>query len=84
MSARPLTVRQWLRTCTWRRKAPIRPICRKRTEWNDKGLQVESGSGPPDHPSAIATWGAALEEEQSVDYSIGMWVGNRGNGRHAE
>ena len=42
---------------------------------NDTGLQVESGTVRPDHPSAIAAGGTALEEEQSVDYSIGVWVG---------
>ena len=41
---------------------------------NDTGLQVESGTVPPDHPSALAAGGAPLEEEQSVDYSIGFWV----------
>ena len=41
---------------------------------NDTGLQVESGTVPPDHPSALAAGGAPLEDEQSVDYSIGFWV----------
>ena len=44
---------------------------------------MEFGTVPPDHPSAIAAGRAALEEEQSVDYSIGIWLGSRGNGRHA-
>ncbi len=41
---------------------------------NDTGLQVESGTVRPDHPSALAAGGAPLEEEQSVDYSIGLWA----------
>lgn len=42
---------------------------------NDTGLQVESGTVRPDHPAAIAAGGAALEEETSIDYSIGLWSG---------
>ena len=45
---------------------------------NDTGLQVESGTVPPDHPLARAAGGAALKEEQSVDYSAGLWFGNDG------
>ena len=41
---------------------------------NDTGLQVESGTVPPDHPSALAAGGAPLEEEQSLDFSIGFWA----------
>ncbi|MYA17639.1 MAG: TonB-dependent receptor [Gammaproteobacteria bacterium] len=43
---------------------------------NDTGLQVESGTVPPDHPLALAAGGAPLEEERSVDYSFGAWFGN--------
>ncbi|MCY4060109.1 MAG: TonB-dependent receptor, partial [Gammaproteobacteria bacterium] len=43
---------------------------------NDTGLQVESGTVPPDHPLALAAGGAPLQEEQSVDYSVGFWFGN--------
>lgn len=43
---------------------------------NDTGLQVESGTVPPDHPLALAAGGAPLQEEQSVDYSVGLWFGN--------
>ena len=42
---------------------------------NDTGLQVESGTVRPDHPAAIAAGGAALEEETSIDYSLGLWSG---------
>lgn len=42
---------------------------------NDTGLQVESGTVPPDHPLAVAAGGAALEEEESIDYSLGIWTG---------
>ena len=42
---------------------------------NDTGLQVESGTVRPDHPSAIAAGGAALQEETSIDYSFGFWGG---------
>ena len=42
---------------------------------NDTGLQVESGTVRPDHPAALAAGGAALEEETSIDYSIGLWSG---------
>ena len=45
---------------------------------NDTGLQVESGTVPPSHPLALAAGGAPLEEEQSVDYSGGLWFGNDG------
>lgn len=45
---------------------------------NDTGLQVESGTVPPDHPLALAAGGAPLKEEQSVDYSFGLWFGNDG------
>ena len=45
---------------------------------NDTGLQVESGTVPPDHPLARAAGGTALKEEQSVDYSAGLWFGNDG------
>ncbi len=41
---------------------------------NDTGLQVESGTVPPDHPSALAAGGAPLEEEQSLDFSVGFWA----------
>ena len=40
---------------------------------NDTGLQVESGTVRPTHPSAIAAGGARLREETSVDYSMGLW-----------
>ena len=43
---------------------------------NDTGLQVESGTVPPNHPLALAAGGAPLKEEQSVDYSFGLWFGN--------
>ncbi len=43
---------------------------------NDTGLQVESGTVPPDHPLAIAAGGAPLSEEESIDYSIGFWSGD--------
>ena len=43
---------------------------------NDTGLQVESGTVPPDHPLAIAAGGAPLQEEQSIDYSVGLWFGD--------
>ena len=43
---------------------------------NDTGLQVESGTVPPDHPLALAAGGAPLSEEQSVDFSGGLWIGN--------
>ena len=43
---------------------------------NDTGLQVESGTVPPDHPLALAAGGAPLEEERSVDYSFGFWFGD--------
>ena len=43
---------------------------------NDTGLQVESGTVRPTHPSAVAAGGAALSEETSVDYSIGLWSGS--------
>ena len=42
---------------------------------NDTGLQVESGTVRPDHPAAIAAGGAALSEETSIDYSVGLWSG---------
>ena len=42
---------------------------------NDTGLQVESGTVRPDHPAAIAAGGAALREETSIDYSVGLWSG---------
>ena len=42
---------------------------------NDTGLQVESGTVRPDHPAAIAAGGAALHEETSIDYSVGLWSG---------
>ena len=42
---------------------------------NDTGLQVESGTVRPDHPSAIAAGGARLKEETSIDYGIGLWLG---------
>jgi len=40
---------------------------------NDTGIQVESGTVRPDHPSAVAAGGTALREETSVDYSAGLW-----------
>lgn len=40
---------------------------------NDTGLQVESGTVRPTHPSAIAAGGTRLREETSVDYSVGLW-----------
>ena len=43
---------------------------------NDTGLQVESGTVPPDHPLALAAGGAPLREEESIDYSAGLWFGN--------
>ena len=43
---------------------------------NDTGLQVESGTVPPDHPLALAAGGAPLQEERSIDYSAGLWFGN--------
>ena len=43
---------------------------------NDTGLQVESGTVPPGHPLALAAGGAPLEEERSLDYSFGLWLGN--------
>ena len=53
------------------------PICKKVTTTfdNDTGLQVESGTVRPDHPSAIAAGGAALREETAVDYSFGFAAG---------
>ncbi|MDE0038119.1 MAG: TonB-dependent receptor [Gammaproteobacteria bacterium] len=42
---------------------------------NDTGLQVESGTVPPNHPLALAAGGAPLQEEQSIDYSAGLWFG---------
>ena len=43
---------------------------------NDTGLQVESGTVTPNHPLALAAGGAPLREEQSVDYSLGLFFGN--------
>ena len=42
---------------------------------NDTGRQVESGTVPPDHPLALVAGGAPLKEEESIDYSIGLWTG---------
>ena len=42
---------------------------------NDLGLQVESGTVPPDHPLAIAAGGSPLKEEQSTNAGIGFIVG---------
>ena len=42
---------------------------------NDTGLQVESGTVRPNHPSALAAGGAALQEETAIDYSFGVWGG---------
>ena len=42
---------------------------------NDTGLQVESGTVRPTHPSAVAAGGAALQEETSIDFSVGLWSG---------
>ena len=43
---------------------------------NDTGAQVESGTVRPTHPSAIAAGGAALRQEESIDYSAGLWFGS--------
>ena len=42
---------------------------------NDLGLQVESGTVPPDHPLAIAAGGLPLTEEQSANVSLGIIAG---------
>ena len=42
---------------------------------NDLGLQVESGTVPPDHPLAIAAGGSPLTEEQSTNFSVGFIAG---------
>ena len=42
---------------------------------NDLGLQVESGTVPPDHPLAAAAGGSPLTEEQSTNFSIGVVSG---------
>lgn len=39
---------------------------------NDTGLQVESGTVPPDHPLAIAAGGAPLTAETSNNFSFGV------------
>ena len=39
---------------------------------NDTGLQVESGTVPPDHPLALAAGGSPLREEQSTNLSVGF------------
>ena len=39
---------------------------------NDLGLQVESGTVPPDHPLAAAAGGSPLTEEQSTNLSVGL------------
>ena len=44
----------------------------KTTFSNDTGQQVESGAVRPDHPAALALGGAPLEEEQSVNTSLGL------------
>ena len=43
---------------------------------NDTGLQVESGTVPPDHPSALAAGGSPLKEETSLDYTFGLHAAN--------
>ena len=42
---------------------------------NDLGLQVESGTVPPDHPLAVAAGGSPLTEEQSTNVSLGLLAG---------
>ena len=42
---------------------------------NDLGLQVESGTVPPDHPLAVAAGGSPLTEEQSTNLSLGIVAG---------
>ena len=42
---------------------------------NDLGLQVESGTVPPDHPLAIGAGGSPLTEEQSSNASLGIVAG---------
>ena len=42
---------------------------------NDLGLQVESGTVPPDHPLAVAAGGSPLTEEQSTNLSVGIIAG---------
>ena len=39
---------------------------------NDSGLQVESGTVPPDHPLALAAGGAPLMPETSNNFSMGI------------
>ena len=39
---------------------------------NDLGLQVESGTVPPDHPLALAAGGSPLSEERSTNFSVGL------------
>ena len=43
---------------------------------NDTGLQVESGTVPPNHPLALGAGGAPLKDEQSVDYGLGLFFGS--------
>ena len=42
---------------------------------NDLGLQVESGTVPPDHPLAVAAGGSPLSEEHSTNLSVGLIAG---------
>ena len=42
---------------------------------NDLGLQVESGTVPPDHPLALAAGGSPLTEERSTNLSVGFTAG---------
>lgn len=42
---------------------------------NDTGLQVEQGLVPPTHPLALVAGGAPLQEEQSLNYSLGLSFG---------
>ncbi len=42
---------------------------------NDLGLQVESGTVPPNHPLALAAGGTPLTEEQSTNFSAGFVTG---------
>ena len=42
---------------------------------NDTGLQVESGTVPPDHPLALAAGGSPLREEKSTNLSLGLTAG---------
>ena len=39
---------------------------------NDLGLQVESGTVPPEHPLAVAAGGSPLIKEQSTNLSVGF------------